>query len=670
MVSTLLKCFNAVKKLVLSWTDRTTIARDISKISNRSYESLAFFGVSAQIADNAMAANADMSNFYKTTDNGANWTKYDTSAFKTLYTSLSIVASSLSFAYGNGILVVVGTDSTGITSGGTKKTRSFYTASASINWKESNFYTVAGTNSAPSGKVQFLNGVFIIGLSYSSIMYSADGNTWTKATVSSTAPNYFGYGNGKYIGFYGKTLYMSTDLITWTKDTTYADPMPYFNGVNPVIKGCAYGNNTFVIAAANGSSGGVLYSTDYGKSWTFSKLIYFVNFNRVVFANSKFYLLSDGSAVASSSDGISWITLTSPFTGGGVGLDIFYGVNNKFMALDSIGNFYSSTDANTWTLSNAIKAALAYTIYYSYPNFYTSVFALGRFIIAGAGTSVGQNGSSIMPSSIYSTDGGATWNNDYPNGSSLASVLNTMTINDIIYENNYLIAVGYTVAAGTYFAYSMDGINWSSSNTIMPNENRVKEAKKIAYGNGVFIAVGKAVYISVNNGLDWTLIKTDTVMYYSVAYGNNTFVKVGASGAIEYSIDNGNTWTAAINTGGNTFATIVFANGKFITTGVGGYIYTSIDGINWNTVSSSNLSSMFISTIYPITKIIWTGEYYMVCGETGTNTFIVATSLDLITWKDVTPANIISIPLNTITYTNKKIVLAGSNGLCAQGIQN
>jgi hypothetical protein len=90
---------------------------------------------------------------------------------------------------------------------------------------------------------------------------------------------------------------------------------------------------------------------------------------------------------------------------------------------------------------------------------------------------------------------------------------------------------------------------------------------------------------SSSNAIDWAQITTaPNTAIYDVAYGNNTFVAVGAAGVIYTSSGtDAGTWTARTKAGNSTnnFTAIRFAGGYFIATQQSGTVQSSTDGITW-----------------------------------------------------------------------------------------
>ena len=133
------------------------------------------------------------------------------------------------------------------------------------------------------------NGKFVVVAYGSKAAYSADGSTWTAATLPSSAVwNSVCYGNGKFVAIaYSsnrttKAAY-STDGITWTETT-----LPSSAGWQSVC----YGNGKFVAVAQYTTK--AAYSTD-GITWTTTTLPSSVNWISVCYGNGKFVAVANDS---------------------------------------------------------------------------------------------------------------------------------------------------------------------------------------------------------------------------------------------------------------------------------------------------------------------------------------------------------------------------------------
>ena len=83
-------------------------------------------------------------------------------------------------------------------------------------------------------------------------------------------------------------------------------------------------------------------------------------------------------------------------------------------------------------------------------------------------------------------------------------------------------------------------------------------------------------------GTTWTLCSQGFGVFYGVAYGNGLFVAVGGLGfgTILTSPD-GVSWTERTSGTYNPLSSVTYGNGTFVAVGEGGTILTSPDGVSW-----------------------------------------------------------------------------------------
>ncbi len=135
----------------------------------------------------------------------------------------------------------------------------------------------------------------------------------------------------------------------------------------------------------------------------------------------------------------------------------------------------------------------------------------------------------------------------------------------------------------------------------------------IAYGNGIFVAVGYGgVTMTSSNGISWTVQNSiEKPHIYDLAFGNGRFVAVQAvpnPGTNLLSTD-GISWAEA--DAPIRFEGIGFANGQFVGGGYTGSefrIYSSPDGTGWTRHGSLPGN---------ITQVIYADGQYLACGYSG-----------------------------------------------------
>ncbi|MEW6305287.1 MAG: immunoglobulin domain-containing protein, partial [Verrucomicrobiota bacterium] len=269
--------------------------------------------------------------FQMTTSDGTNW----------VY-SLPQIGGLTGVAHGNGRVII--------------NANSYRLASTDLeNW------TAVPVTYSHNG-IAFGNGILVsvgTGLSPGGLGFvatSADGTKWIdRTTPTALLLNAVAYGQGKFaaVGSSG-TILSSTDGVTWVNRT--------ISGTQE-LRGIAYGNGTFVAVGASGVS---RYSTD-GETWTAGSPG--GSLNAIAFGNGLFVAVGDSGAIRTSANGVNWTSRSaSPSTTRSL-RGIRY-AGDRFVAVgdqDGSGNgavVVHSTDGVNWTkeVSNiavALQAASA-----------------------------------------------------------------------------------------------------------------------------------------------------------------------------------------------------------------------------------------------------------------------------------------------------------------------
>jgi len=199
--------------------------------------------------------------------------------------------------FGNGLFVGLGNTTSG---------NSIITSPDGINWtgRGDTIFTSYGTCAYYHGTLWVAGGV-----GGNCLAYSSDGINWTGIGTALMA-NCFGviYADNKWVavGSGGSnSILTSTDGITWTG-------LGYFNSAKEI----AFNGSVWVIAG----SGGLTYSTNL-TTWTAATST-ITNGEGVMWLNDKFLATGTGGGIQSSTDGITWTTVsTGLFTEGrGFGL--------------------------------------------------------------------------------------------------------------------------------------------------------------------------------------------------------------------------------------------------------------------------------------------------------------------------------------------------------------
>ncbi|MHB8883287.1 MAG: WD40/YVTN/BNR-like repeat-containing protein [Thermodesulfovibrionales bacterium] len=234
----------------------------------------------------------------------------------------------------------------------------------------------------------------------------------------------------------------------------------------------------------------------------------------------------------------------------------------------------------------------------------------------------------------------------------------SLTNNDLLsvaYGNGLFVAVGY---GGTILT-SPDGINWT--NRTLPSHTETPNLYGITYGDGMFVAVGyfqddfgygHGVILRSADGKAWTTQFSVPAGLNSVTYGNGYFIAAGY-GEIVSSQDGSNWRYKAIEAG---IDYITFENGVFLALGyllspyADYYTGTSVDGINWDIHRGSSFRGItygrgLFLAVEPVGCMIW-------CLG------IIASSPDMVQWTER-----VSFPLSptAITYGIGSFVAVGAD---------
>ena len=306
------------------------------------------------------------------------------------------------------------------------------------------------------------------------VMYSSDGNVWSNASI------------GAYLN------------ESWSAVT--------------------YGNGTFVASANYGTYNDFMYSTN-GQFWyTFGVRATTFSSNCITYGNGYFAVLSGNTAVpqvAFSADLTTpWKYSTVPtasYTGITYGPRGFVGVSpTKFTIGFSLQYWIDPAQSSTTNKLN-----------FSYWN--GLAYGNGTFIAAGKGLIQGTRNQ------------GTTWK------SFVVSNVSCITYSQ---DLGTFVAISNTFTDGTYT--SQNGINWTQHANLPSTVTSATTA--ITYGNGLFVSVlnGDSNVLTSRDGVYWNLEQGAIAVarWTSIAYGSGVFVAVGSS-IIARSID-GNSWGTLI----------------------------------------------------------------------------------------------------------------------------
>lgn len=248
----------------------------------------------------------------------------------------------------------------------------------------------------------------------------------------------------------------------------------------------------------------------------------------IAYGNGKFVAVSNGSfSIMHSSDGVTWTSATV----GSFGLSDVVFANGKFVAVGGelsgstlITNIQVSTDGVTWT---------RYT-----PSFQIQLKAItyGNGLFVAVANSGAVNRLATSPDGINWTQRTPAANNDWQS---------------VAYGNGKFVAISSNGTNRTM--YSTDGINWTGI-AVTPNSN------SIIFADGKF-TTGKNYS---TDGISWTNSTLEFIPF-GIAYGNGLFIAVGQSGTNRIAIStDGITWQLVVAPALTTWTCVEYGNSKFV----------------------------------------------------------------------------------------------------------
>ncbi len=353
------------------------------------------------------------------------------------------------------------------------------------------------------------------------------------------------------VGNNGTVLKSSDDGLTWTPKgtltTNLRDIAVYIDDSSA---------KTYVLV---GESSTIAYSIDDGETWTRNNFGT-VSFNAVTYANNRFVLVGDNGTIMSSPTGTTaWDTETSNVTSnlygvagssetGDIGfvvvgadgtiltsqagddwatrissftddlLDIVF-ADGVFVAVGERYAFVASEDGINW--SSQVSGSL---------NYLNGVAFAGDIYIA-----VGDYGAILTADSVLPT-GLDTWQLRNPVGDG-------ENINDVVFGNNSFVAVGDN---GSLYV-STDGENWEKKeiNETVNGQSQplTADLKGVAYGNGLYMAVGGTRVLRSTNAINWQTVYVWTADLLGISFGNSQFVITGDARTILSTVD-GTSWSS------------------------------------------------------------------------------------------------------------------------------
>lgn len=372
--------------------------------------------------------------------------------------------------------------------------------------------------------------------SYGGIFKSTDnGTNWTLSigglNVISLAvkQNYIFAGCLKYPGYVGG-VYVSSN-----------------NGINWIITGLSGHNVSSLIACgenifAGTSDSGIFISTNNGANWI-PRGLNNLSINAFVLKDSNIFVGTSSNGVFLSSNfGLNWsqtsLTNTNIYSLGFCSNKVFAGTGTDL--------YYSTNNGENWSYTTVRNG-----------NYSSIVSNNEKVFVASGGWGV-----------YVSTDYGESWK---PTGIKGEVYSFSLTSN----ENNLFAG---TDTYGGVFKSDINGMNWSQ--TAM-NHYNVMGLK--AKGDTIIAGTeGYGVYLSTNNGINWTLTGSGSSLsyVYSVAFKENN-IFIGTYGGVYRSTNGGYNWFQTSMVGYRIYCLLLTGNKLFATLQNHEIQYTTNNGINW-----------------------------------------------------------------------------------------
>ncbi|WOO43334.1 hypothetical protein [Rubellicoccus peritrichatus] len=356
-----------------------------------------------------------------------------------------------------------------------------------------------------------VNGTQFIAVGDNGIILSSidSGATW--AAVSVTAP----FSPGGFDSNLNDIIYDSINgvfiavgddysiLVSNASGTSFTQTSIGANDLN----GIGYSSTSYVIAGDDG----ILLTSTNGVDWLEKTSGTDNDLYDVAFGEGLYVVVGDNGRILTSETGNIWEIEISSFTGDIRGVTHADGV---FVAVGQQFTFLASENGKDW--QSQVSGTL---------NFLNGVAEVNGLFVA-----VGDFDTILTANTVI------------PTGLDLWSLRNPVadgdTINDVVYGNDSFVAVGDNGKILT----STDGENWISREVIELNGDPLTEnLQGVAYGNGIYLAVGGQKLVSSSNAINWNVITTWTVPVNSVTFGEGLFVVTGDESSIFYS-SNGLDW--------------------------------------------------------------------------------------------------------------------------------
>jgi hypothetical protein len=558
-------------------------------------------------------------------NNGAVLTSADAVTWSPVYANTTKTLNDICF--GNGLFVAVGVDGTIITSeDGITWTKSISTALINLT------SVVFAGDSSPGSSINN----FVATSTTGQIIISPDASAWvTTPSVVSVNLHSVAYKNNFLVAVGDEgTILTSIDSITWTvqdsptmynlKTVSYDYDQWIIAGEVSVVlismDGINWGygyTDTFRAAAKSSSNitvfvgdGGVIYKTS-DINLTMCNSGTSENLYDIVYATNKFVAVGTSGTIITSTDGVTWTSVTSGTTND-LNKIVFNSTTNRFVIVGNSGTVLTSSTGFVWVSQNSGTSQNLYGI---------DIWNSATYIAVGA------NGKIITSPNSY------TWTSRV---SGETNDLESVTVANLGGGTFKAVVVG---TSGIILTSDNTGLNWNSH--LNPSNEDLHNVK----------------YFS------WTYNASSYTGYFAI--GNN--------GTLLYSADTTAWEVLQFPTVSHLFNLYYFGN-RFWVVGSIGYTSVYGDHLlDIDTLTSQSLNILYNTstgyngpTLYSTTYGL---DYYLIAGQYDT----ILTSVDGQTFYSQTQRTFTLDNLNTadiykIIPGTSKLIAVGNKGLILQSV--
>lgn len=250
-----------------------------------------------------------------------------------------------------------------------------------------------------------------------------------------------------------------------------------------------------------------------------------------------------------------------------------------------------------------------------------------------------------------------------------------LDVRSVVYGNNRFVAVGFGCSLT-----STNGLEWSYASNTPPYQ-----LYGVAFGTNTFVAVGNRIIRTSSDGITWTTRSSPFTSLRSIAYGNGMFIAVGYGGSVMTSND-GTNWVTRSSVNNNLDG-ITYANNIFVVIPeYNNNVLTTANGISWSYRFFGGTTISLYSVAHGSTGFVVMGDQMTTTSTDGTN-WIRHNSLNPVEFDGITSANGIYVAtgvggaiqtstdginwasqtgrqndLNAVTYGNGRFVAVGKLG--------